>query len=88
MINTNCARSALLRKVQQHYFAMLETGLYLDGHPYCQKALAYFEQQRKVYEQYMSEYEAKYGALTFNAGANGDCWNWIQGPWPWECEAN
>ena len=36
----------------------------------------------------LKEYEAKYGALTFYAGANGDCWNWIQGPWPWECEAN
>lgn len=88
MHNTNNSRSMLLRKVQQHYFAMVETGLYLDGHPNCRKALEYFERQRAAYEKYMAEYEATYGPLTFKAGAMGDSWSWVQGPWPWECEAN
>ncbi len=81
-------RQALLRKVQQHYFAMVDAGLYLDGHPYCRKALEYFERQKAVYEKYAAEYEETFGALTFKAGAMTDSWRWIQGPWPWESEAN
>ncbi len=84
----NSARAMLLRKVQQHYFAMVETGLYLDGHPNCQKALSYFEKQKAAYEAYVAEFEATYGPLTFKSGVAGDTWSWIQGPWPWEPEAN
>ena len=89
MYNNNCsARIILLRKVQQHYFAMVETGLYLDGHPNCQKALAYFERQKAAYAAYAAENEATYGPLTFKNGVMGETWSWIQGPWPWELEAN
>lgn len=88
MHNNSSARSALLRKIQQHYFAMVEAGLYLDAHPRCRKALEYFEKQKTAHDMYVAEYETTYGPLTFNAGKMGDCWNWIQGPWPWECEAN
>lgn len=89
MNNMQCSsRTMLLRKVQQHYFAMVDAGLYLDGHPNCRKALEYFERQRAAYESYVAEFEATYGPLTFKSGAVGDTWCWIQGPWPWELEAN
>ena len=31
------------------------------------------------------EYEEKYGPLTANANTGSE-WNWIDSPWPWECE--
>ncbi len=82
------SRGRLLRKVQQHGFAMLEAGLYLDGHPNCRQALEYFARQRDLYLKYADEYEAKYGALTMMSETNCNTWNWVQGPWPWESEAN
>ena len=52
-------RAMLLRHVQMHGFAMIEAGLYLDGHP-----------------------------LTIASQTDCDAWKWVQGPWPWESEAN
>lgn len=87
-MNNNCqARQKLLRKIQQHGFAMLEAGLYLDGHPNCTRALQYFDKQRDAYMSYLNEYEEAYGPLTMENNT-GCSWNWIQGPWPWESEAN
>lgn len=57
-------RAMLLRHVQMHGFAMIEAGLYLDGHPDCRRALEYFRRQRELYMKYAAEYEAAYGPLT------------------------
>ena len=87
-MNNNCnTRSRLLRKIQQHGFAMLEAGLYLDGHPNCTRALQYFDKHRNEYLKYTSEYEEAFGPLTMKSNTGSD-WNWILGPWPWESEAN
>ena len=89
MGNMNCnGRSRMLRKVQQHGFAMIEAGLYLDGHPNCRKALDYFNRQRDNYMKCTHEFEEKYGPLTMFSDVNNDSLQWIQGPWPWESEAN
>lgn len=82
------ARAALLRHVQMHGFAMTEAGLYLDGHPDCRRALEYFRRQCELYQKYATEYEAVYGPLTNMAQTDSETWNWAQGPWPWESEAN
>ena len=87
MTNTCMNRHKLMRKIQQHGFAMLEAALYLDGHPNCQKALNYYNKQKEYYTGYVSEYETTYGPLSLK-GNTGDTWNWIPGPWPWESEAN
>lgn len=87
-MNNNCMnRQKLMRKIQQHGFAMLEAALYLDGHPNCPKALRYYNMQRDHYMRHVSEYESAYGPLTIK-GNTGDSWKWVQGPWPWESEAN
>ena len=62
--------------------------MFLDTHPYCKKALEYFKCQKAKYDMYVAEYEANYGPLTANVGAECDEWKWVQGPWPWEREAN
>jgi len=88
-MNRNCnTRTSLLCKIQQHGFAVVEANLYLDGHPYCTKALEYFKCQKAAYDKHVAEFEELYGPLTAHAGADCDSWKWIQGPWPWESEAN
>ena len=88
-MNNNCqTRQKMLRKVQVHGFAMLEAGLYLDGHPKCQRAMHYFTMHRDAYLKAVAEFEAVYGPLTMKDTTDGECWNWVQGPWPWESEAN
>lgn len=67
---------------------MIEAGLYLDGHPDCRRALEYFRRQRELYMKYAAEYEAAYGPLTIASQTDCDAWKWVQGPWPWESEAN
>ena len=89
-MNNSCgcnSASKLMRKIQQHSFAIVEATLYLDCHPNCAKALEYFKRHKIAYNKYIAEYEANYGPLTANVGANCESWNWIQGPWPWEMEA-
>jgi len=81
-------RERLLRQVQNHAFALYETGLYLDGHPKNAKAVAYFDKQRAMWQQAVEEYERSFGPLTQMSAAatEGGSWNWITGPWPWEAE--
>ena len=38
--------------------------------------------------KYAAEYEAAYGPLTIASQTDCDAWKWVQGPWPWESEAN
>ena len=89
MNNCGCNnKSKLLKKIQQHGFALVEANLYLDCHPYCKKALEYFKCNKIKYDMYVAEYETNYGPLTAHLGVGCDEWKWVQGPWPWEREAN
>ncbi len=77
---------ALLRKMQTVDFALQEANLFLDTHPNCKKALAYYEMYRKLRCELHEEYKHKYGPITRNDVMNADTWTWIDGPWPWERE--
>lgn len=78
-------REKLLMQVQTADFELIDTNLYLDVYPYCNKALDYFYKTREKAEYLRREYEQKYGPLTANANRT-DSWDWIESPWPWECE--
>ena len=78
-------REKMLKKVQTADFELIEANLYLDAYPYCQKALEYYYTARERADYLRKEYEEKYGPLTANSN-NGSEWNWIDSPWPWECE--
>ena len=68
-------------------FALWETVLYLDAYPNDKIALANFYKLREEAEALTEEYERTYGTLT-PFGNNGQTWQWTEGPWPWESEAN
>ena len=81
-------RTRLLSRLQAEDFAVYEAVLYLDGHPGCRHALAYYHRHRELAARLRAEYERKYGPLTNTAVGDGAHFTWVDGPWPWEKEAN
>lgn len=76
-------REKMLKKVQQHTFALIEANLFLDTHPDSKQALSYYKKHQAMYSQAAAEYESKYGPLIAGAGSS-ETWDWVGGPWPWE----
>ena len=82
------SRCALLKEIQAEDFAVYEAALYLNGHPTCQEALAYYCQHKREAALLREQYEQNFGPLTIYGNNNSGCWHWVDGPWPWEKEAN
>ncbi len=85
-INGHPTREQLLEHINQVSFAVNELTLFLDTHPECQEARAYFEEKSALRKEALEEYARLYGPLTIDA-ANDSCsqsWQWIHQPWPWE----
>lgn len=82
------SRDKMLRTVQQYSFAVLESAMYLDSHPDCAEALAYYNKYKKLCREAKSAFEEKYGPLTVNSDMNNESWQWVKAPWPWELSAN
>ncbi len=79
-------KEKLLSEIRALSFALVETNLYLDSHPECGEALAYFRRVRDELAKKTAAYEKAFGPLTaMGATAEGE-WDWITTPWPWESE--
>ena len=80
-------RERLMREIQIHCFACRDVMLYLDSHPTCQNALAYFANHRQLLQDAVARYQQQYGPITAADAAGTESWAWINDPWPWELEA-
>ena len=77
----------LKRRIHAYDFALLEIGLYLDTHPADTCALNKRQELQAERAALVSEYEMNYGPYVVTAAdVKGDCWTWVNGPWPWEYE--
>lgn len=67
-------------------FAVDDIQLFLNSHPTCKEALAYFYEHNELRNAALKEYSRRFGPLTIEtANENAsNCWEWIQGKWPWE----
>ncbi len=67
-------------------FAVYETLLFLDTHPYDQDALQYFRTCSALRNYALKEYAKAYGPLTIDTAndAQSSSWQWMMQPWPWE----
>ena len=81
----NCR--ATMNKLRAVDFALTETVLYLDAYPDSEEAMKLYCKLVGERNQLIDAYESKCGPLTMY-GNNGSIWNWTEGPWPWEAEAN
>ena len=81
-------KSRLLNCIKAEDFALYEVILYLDAYPTNKRALAFYHQHKKIAEMLKAEYNRKYGPLTAFENNDPNRWQWVEGPWPWEKEAN
>ena len=81
-------RDKLLKELQSIDFSLIETVLYLDVYPHSDKALDYYHQLKQKRCAILAEYEKTYGPITMHGNESCQSWDWINGPWPWEPDAN
>jgi spore coat protein JB len=80
------AKHELKKKIYSIDFAIHELVLFLDTHPTNRKALDLLKEYRIKRKECIELYEQKYGPYIVtpaDVSANG-CWQWLEGPWPWE----
>jgi len=79
-------REALLKKLSMACFAAWELQIYLDTHPNDARAQNRYNQYKATAKQLTDEFEEKYGPLTAGDTYGDSSWEWINSPWPWECQ--
>lgn len=69
-------------------FSIKEMELYLDVHPYNQRALRLLSELRKKRAALIAAYEQRFGKYIVTASdvPVEDHWHWIHSPWPWEAK--
>ena len=89
MQQPNCKTcSALMKKLQEIDFCLVETVLYLDAYPDHPQALDYYRRLNAERSQLMEEYEELCGPLTVYGNKDQSSWEWVKTPWPWEHDAD
>ncbi len=74
--------------LQRTSFALVETVLFLNGHPCDTDALEYYKKIKEKYDEAVKEYEEHVGPVTVLGVKCEKGWTWVETPWPWEMEAN
>ena len=83
--NTRPLPDTPLANLQMLGFAIQELALYLDTHRNDKEAL---EQYRAYQQMYRRLAEAQGRPMTHMSPGNGESYNWLDDPWPWEYCAN
>ena len=74
--------------LQRTSFALVETVLFLDGHPCDTDALEYYRKMKEKYDEALKDYEENFGPISVHGVNCEKGWTWVETPWPWEMEAN
>lgn len=77
-------QKALLSRITTCDFILAETALFLDTHPECAEALAFYKKHLELRKAAAEEYAQKFGMLQHGDYNGQNTWQWTEGPWPWE----
>ena len=77
-------QAEMLTYIDAYCFACIDLGEYLDTHPKDKDAINVYKQLCQTKQDYIKEYENKYGPLSLNSNSINAPWNWNNSPWPWE----
>lgn len=78
-------KAALKRRISAVDFSIWELHLFLDAHPNSTEALEKRRQLMIERAQLIENYEQCFGPYAVDPRrVDGDCWTWINDPWPWE----
>lgn len=86
MANTQEKSGTALHELQAMDFAITELGLYLDTHAEDSEAVELFNEYVESYQMAVQQYQQENGALTQMDSAQSGCYDWLEGPWPWDIE--
>lgn len=78
----------LMYAIQMYGFYLYELQLYLDTHPTCKNGLAAYRKYKGLMEQAKDIYVKNYGPVLATESTCENVFEWANGPWPWEKEAN
>lgn len=77
-------REKLLKEVMAADFTIIDLHLYLNTHPYDQRALTLYNNSVQRAMVLRNQYERIYGPLNAQYSTSAYPWQWIEDPWPWE----
>lgn len=77
------AREKMLHDIMAADFTLIDMNLYLNTHPYDQRAIIFYNNYVTMARMLRMNYEKSYGPLTPATYSNCP-WQWIEPPWPWE----
>lgn len=83
----NSGDNYLLKKLQIVDFSLVDTVLYLDAYPHCQKALCHYRKLLEERAVILAKLDEA-GIPMTSLSNTSDSWNWTDAPWPWEYDAN
>ena len=83
---SNC--KGLTKKLRAIDFAIVETVLYLDAYPDCAQALNYYHKLIAQRESLASMINETCAPINSMSNKSRSRWQWVDGPWPWESDAN
>ena len=76
-------KEAMLMELMAVDFAVIELNLFLDTHPYDQRALELYNTNVQKSKELRDRYESIFGPLTARYTKSASPWQWIANPWPW-----
>ncbi|MGI6778015.1 MAG: spore coat protein CotJB [Acetivibrionales bacterium] len=79
-------KEKLLKELMAVDFTLVDLHLYLDTHPYDQRALMIYNNTVQRARMLRHTYERLYGPLLANMSTSRYPWQWAMEPWPWEKE--
>lgn len=88
MVNKSELPVTLKTELQVLAFAIQELALYLDTHRDDQEALELYQSYQEIYHKCMDEYTHSCRPLNHRTPTHGQCYQWLDDPWPWEYAAN
>lgn len=88
IVNKNPLPITPLSEIQALGFAVQELALYLDTHRDDREALELYQQYQQRYADCMEQNQEALSPMNHHMPTAGDCYTWLDDPWPWEYAAN
>ena len=77
---------SMLREIMQLQFAVIETVLYLNTHPFDERVLDLHNNFSRRLMNKIEKYSEKYGPIVPDFPDAEYPWSWINEPWPWQIQ--
>ena len=88
MVNKREKPVTPMSELQALNFAIQELALYLDTHRDDREALELYRAYQQMYARCKEDYQKKRGPMNHLSRHEGDTYQWLDDPWPWEYSKN